>query len=61
MQEVEGGEVKAESFIGFAFLQQLIQMLVLQHRLSQNGQLQNNGDQNLVENSGKFAIFSCKA
>ena len=54
--------MKAESFIGLVqvnhlFLRQLIQILVLQHRLLQNGQLQRYGDQKLIEISCKFTIF----
>ena len=56
-------EVKPESFIGLVLmnhllLQQLIQILVLQHRLPQNGRLQKHGDQKLEETPSKFAIFS---
>ena len=34
-----------------------MQILVLQHRLRENGQLQKYGDKKLVETFGKFAIF----
>ena len=54
--------MKVESFIGLMqvnhlLVQQLIQILVLQHFLSQNGWLQKHGDQKLVETPNKFAIF----
>ena len=47
---MEGGEVKAVSFLGLVLgnhlLQQLIQvLLVLQHGLPQNGRFKNYGDQ----------------
>ena len=53
--------VKAKSFLGLVqvnhlLLQQLIQILVLQHHLPQNGRLQKYGHQNLVETPSKFAI-----
>ena len=56
------GEMKAGNFIGLVqvndlLLQQQIQILVLQHRLPQNGQLQKYGDQKLVDTPSKFAIF----
>ena len=56
-------EVKAGIFIGLVqvnhlLLKQLIQILVLQNRLPQNGQLQKYGDQKLVETPSKFSIFS---
>ena len=59
---MEGGQVKAESFIGLVqenhlLLQQLIQVLVLQHRIPQNARFQKYGDQKLVETPWKFAIF----
>ena len=55
--------MKVESFIGlvqvnYLSLQQMIQILVLQHRLTQNGRMQKYGDQKLVETPSKFAIFS---
>ena len=40
-----------------ASLQQLIQILVLQHRLPQNGRLQKYGDQKLVETPCTTKIF----
>ena len=48
VQELEGGEVKAASFLGLVLgnhlIQQLIQiLLVLQHGLPQNGRLKNVG------------------
>ena len=54
LEEVKGGKVKVESFIGLVqvnhlLLKQLIQILVLQHRLPQNRVLQKHGDQKLVE------------
>ena len=57
------GEMKAGNFIGLVqvndlLLQQQIQILVLQHRLPQNGQLQKYDDQKLVDTPSKFAIFS---
>ena len=63
VQEVEGGEVKAKSFTGLVqanrlFLQQLIQILLLQHRLLQNGRLEKYEDQKFVETPFKFSIFS---
>ena len=56
VQELEGREVKAESFIGLVqvnhlLLQQLIQILVLQHHLPQNGRLEKYGDQKLCGES----------
>ena len=58
-----GREVKPESFIGLVhvshlLLQQLIEILVLQHRLPHNGRLQKQEDKKLVENQSKFATFS---
>ena len=58
-----GGKVKAENFIGLVqvnhlLLQQLMQILVLQHSLHENGQLQKYGDQKFLETLSKFAIFS---
>ena len=55
--------MKAGNFIGLVqvndlLLQQQIQILVLQHRLPQNGQLQKYGDQKLVDTPSIFAIFS---
>ena len=55
--------MKVESFIGLVqvnhlSLQQLIQIQVLQHRLTQNGRMQKYGDQKLVETLSKFAIVS---
>ena len=63
VQEVEGGEVKVESFIGLVqvnrlLLQQLIQILLLQHCLLQNGRLEKYEDQKLIETPCKFSIFS---
>ena len=66
--EVERGEVKAENFAGLAqmnhlLLQQLIKILLLQHRLPQNGRLQKYGDQKLVVTPSKFAdllLGSCQ-
>ena len=60
-----GKGIKAESFIGLVqandlLLQQLIQILVLQHHLLHNGLLQKYGDQKLVKNPCKRAIFPCK-
>ena len=39
-------------------LQQVILVLVLRHRLRQNGRLQKCGDEKLLETPSKFAIFS---
>ena len=57
--------MKAESLTGLVQvnnlpLKQLIQLqiLVLQHRLPQNRQLQIYGDKKIVETPSKFAIFS---
>ena len=63
VHEVEGGEVKAEIFIGLVqinhlLLQQLIQILVLQHHLPQIRQFQIYGDEKLAGTPSKFAIFS---
>ena len=60
MEEMERGQVKAESFIGLVQVnlllpQQLIQVLVFQYHLPQNGQLQKY--QKLVEAPSKFANF----
>ena len=60
MEEMERGQVKAESFIGLVQVnlllpQQLIQVLVFQYHLPQNGQLQKY--QKLVETPSKFANF----
>ena len=60
---MEGEEMKAESFIGLVqmnhlLLQQLLQIIVFQRRLPQNGRLQKYGDQKLVESLGKYDIFS---
>ena len=54
--------MKIESFIRLVQvnhlpLQQLIQILVLQHRLPHTRRLQKYGDQKLVETPSKFAIF----
>ena len=54
--------MKVESFMGVVqvnhlLLQQLMQILVLQHRLPQNCPLRKYGDQKLVETLNKFAIF----
>ena len=58
-----GREAKAESFIGLVLvnhllLQQLIQILFLQHFLLQNGRLQKYGNQKLEKTPSKNAIFS---
>ena len=42
----------------FASLQQLMQILVLQHFLLQNRQLQKYGDQRIIETQNKFPVFS---
>ena len=42
----------------FASLQLLMQILVLQHCLPQNRQLQKYGDQRIIETQNKFAVFS---
>ena len=54
--------MKVDSFIGLVqvnhlLLQQLIQILVLQHCLPQNGRLQKYGNKKLEETPSKFAIF----
>ena len=59
---VEGVEVKEESFIALVQVnhllpEQLIQILVLQHRLPQNEQLQEYGDQKLLKTLSKFVVF----
>ena len=65
-KKVKEGEVKVESFIGLVqvnhlLLQQLIQILVLQHRLSQNEKLHKYWDQKLGETPNKASIFfPCK-
>ena len=66
VQVVEGGETKAESFIGLVqvnhlLLQQLIQILVLQRHLPQNERLEKYGDQKLVETSKFFLFFHVKS
>ena len=57
-----GGGVKAESFkklvqVNHLLLQQLIQILVLQHHLPQNGQLQKYVDKKLVETKETICLI----
>ena len=65
VENAAGGELKAESFIGLVQVshllpQHLIQILVLQHRLPQNGQLQKYGIKNSEKLKVNLLFFPCK-
>ena len=65
VENVAGGKLKAESFIVLVQVshllpQNLIQILVLQHRLPQNGQLQKCGIKNLDKLKVNLLFFPCK-